>query len=179
MPFYFIREIDRFVLRHIDFYVYIYVIYSQNFIQVGENEEQSEQEEEMVRVKESRGFLVKGRCSTSAINRGTFNKVAGSSGEEGRPNCFEVEEFLIFINSNDRSYHSQICDVLSQRCPDNATFRQPRFPGSYSCFHIWLVLQFINEKSGATAFLLTVISACEWIICAENIFFAIAFTSQE
>lgn len=41
-----------------------------------ERRERGEQEEEVVRVKEPRGFLVKGRRPTSAINRGGFNKVA-------------------------------------------------------------------------------------------------------
>lgn len=34
------------------------------------------EQEEVIRVKEPRGFLVKGRRPTSAINRGGFNKVA-------------------------------------------------------------------------------------------------------
>jgi hypothetical protein len=41
-----------------------------------EAEEEEGKEEEVVGVKEPRGFLVKGRRPTSAINRDGFNKVA-------------------------------------------------------------------------------------------------------
>lgn len=47
-----------------------------DFIQQRRERRERAEQEEVVRVKEPRGFLVKGRRSTSAINRGGFNKVA-------------------------------------------------------------------------------------------------------